>query len=99
LQCDIILDFTWVDGHGKIHVTPRATEEGLAICSGMGILGIITEVTFQFTPPTHTKLITRYLSDDATLVDDIEKMLKVNGVHSYGIASNHQQKPCTHCLI
>ena len=44
----------------------------------MGILGIITEVTFQFTAPTHTKLITRYLSDDANLVDDIEKMLKVS---------------------
>lgn len=29
------------------------------------------------TPPTNTKLITRYLSSDADMFGDIEKMLKV----------------------
>lgn len=36
-------------------------------------------MTLQMTPPTNTKLITRYLSSDETLFEDIEKMLKVGG--------------------
>jgi hypothetical protein len=30
------------------------------------------------TPPSHTKLITRYLANDTDIVGDIEKMLKVS---------------------
>jgi hypothetical protein len=44
----------------------------------MGLIGLITELELQLTPPTHTKLITRYLSPDTNLVQDIEKMLKVS---------------------
>lgn len=66
-----------VDGKGKVHQLKRISPEGLAVCAGMGLLGIVTEMTIQLTPPTHTKLITRYLANDTNLVDDIEKMLKV----------------------
>lgn len=38
----------------------------------------LSELLIQMTPPTHTKLITRYLANDTDIVGDIEKMLKVS---------------------
>lgn len=49
------------------------------LCGGLGLIGLVTELEVQMTPPTHTKLITRYLSKDDDLVNDVEKMLKVGG--------------------
>jgi FAD/FMN-containing dehydrogenase len=77
LQCDVLLNITMIDGKGQVHQLKRISPEGLAVCAGMGLLGIVTEMTIQLTPTTHTKLITRYLANDTNLVDDIEKMLKV----------------------
>jgi FAD/FMN-containing dehydrogenase len=58
--------------------SPRDSKEVKLFCGGMGLIGLITELEIQLTPPTHTKLITRYLSKDENMVDDIEKMLKVS---------------------
>jgi hypothetical protein len=75
----MIIDVTWVDGLGNIHRSRNPSPEFHAISAGLGLTGIVTEIKLQLTPPTNTKLITRYLSSDATLFDDIEKMLKVRG--------------------
>jgi hypothetical protein len=39
---------------------------------------LLPELEIQMTPPSHTKLITRYLANDTDIVGDIAKMLKVS---------------------
>jgi len=73
----MILELTMVDGKGDIVKVKNPSPEFNAVSAGLGLTGIITEMVLQLTPPTNTKLITRYLSSDATLFEDIEKMLKV----------------------
>lgn len=75
--CDTLISLTWVDQHGEIRKSPRNSKEAKLFCGGMGLIGLITELEVQLTPPTHTKLITRYLSKDDNLVEEVEKMLKV----------------------
>jgi hypothetical protein len=36
-----------VDGTGQVHVVTRHSKVGRALCSGMGLLGIITEVQLK----------------------------------------------------
>lgn len=76
--CDTLISITWVDHQGNIRNSKRDSQEARIFCGGMGLIGLITELELQLTAPTHTKLITRYLSPDTNLVADIEKMLKVS---------------------
>lgn len=75
--CDTLISVTWVTAEGEVRKSPRDSAEVKLFCGGMGLIGIITELEIQLTPPTHTKLITRYLSNDTDIVNDIAKMLKV----------------------
>jgi FAD/FMN-containing dehydrogenase len=77
--CDTLISLTWVDHQGNIRKNARQDKEVRLFCGGLGLIGLITELEIQLTPPTHTKLITRYLAKDDNMVDDIEKMLKVGG--------------------
>jgi hypothetical protein len=36
-----------VDGLGNVHVVPRHSAAGRGLCSGLGLLGIITELKLQ----------------------------------------------------
>ena len=72
----MVVDFTWVDAKGKVHVSSRNSPEGRAHSGGMGLLGVITEFRLQLTPPSLTKLDTWYMKPDADLTGDIAKMLK-----------------------
>jgi hypothetical protein len=47
VQCDIVTEITFVDGQGVVHVVPRHSAAGRGLCSGLGLLGIITELTLQ----------------------------------------------------
>lgn len=76
--CDTLISVTWVNVDGEIKKSLRQSPEAKLFCGGLGIIGIITEIELQMTPTTHTKLITRYLSSDADLFNDIAKMLKVS---------------------
>ncbi len=76
--CDTLIRITWVDVDGNVRVSARDTDEARLFCGGLGLIGIMTELELQLTPPTHTKLITRYLANDTNIVSDIEKMLKVS---------------------
>lgn len=91
--CDTLISLTWVDHQGNIRKSARKDKEGKMFCGGMGLIGLITELEVQLTPPTHTKLITRYLSNDTNLVDDIEKMLKVWS------SSNHSGSSSSKALL
>jgi len=75
--CDTLVSLTWVDHKGDIQKSHRNSKEVKLFCGGMGLIGLITELELQMTAPTHTKLITRYLSKDDNIVEDVEKMLKV----------------------
>lgn len=76
--CDTLISVTWVDVNGNVRVSARNSDEVRLFCGGLGLIGIMTELELQLTPPTHTKLITRYLSNDTNMVKDIEKMLRVS---------------------
>lgn len=90
--CDTLVSLTWVDHNGNIQKSPRNSKEVRLFCGGMGLIGLITELELQMTAPTHTKLITRYLSKDDNIVDDVEKMLKVGAA---GRIAQHTTQPCS----
>lgn len=46
-QCDWTVSITWVDAAGNVHVSPRGSEEARGICGGVGLVGIIAELTLQ----------------------------------------------------
>jgi hypothetical protein len=75
---DTVKEIIWIDGMGAVRRSARDSDEGRAIAGGLGLTGIVTELVLQLTPPTHTQLITRYLSSDANMLEDLEMMLKVS---------------------
>lgn len=78
-QCDWFVDVTWVDARGEVHVSPKGSEEAIALCGGLGLFGTITELTLQLTEYTNTHFFTWYLKDDTNIAEDVEKMLQVWG--------------------
>ncbi|KAF8062634.1 GULLO2 [Scenedesmus sp. PABB004] len=67
---DILLEVTWVDGQGEVHVDARNSTAGRALVGGLGVAGMVTELLLQLTPPSHTQLSTRFKRPDADLVAD-----------------------------
>lgn len=77
LQADLVVDIIWVDGKGDVHISKRNSDEGRALCGGVGVLGIITELVLQLQPLSHTKVETWGTVSDGNLAADIQTMLKV----------------------
>ena len=75
-KADTVIEFTWVDVDGNVHVSKRDSPEGHMHSGGMGLIGVITEFTLQVTASSLTKLDTLYMKNDADLMGDIGKMLK-----------------------
>eukprot|EP00878_Enallax_costatus_P025086 GHUV01026807.1.p1 GENE.GHUV01026807.1~~GHUV01026807.1.p1 ORF type:complete len:612 (+),score=124.44 GHUV01026807.1:250-2085(+) len=75
--CDWFVEVTWVDANGDIHTSVKGTEDAKALCGGIGLLGVIAEITLQMKPTTNSWFKTWYLKDDAHLAEDIEAMLKI----------------------
>jgi hypothetical protein len=50
LQADIVSTITFVDGAGTIRRVARNSRVGRGLAGGLGMLGVITEVTLQLTP-------------------------------------------------
>jgi FAD/FMN-containing dehydrogenase len=50
LQADIVSSITFVDGVGTTHRVARSSRVGRGVVGGLGMLGVITEVTLQLTP-------------------------------------------------
>lgn len=75
----MLLEITWVDGQGNIHVSPRNSTAGRALVGGLGLAGVVTELLFQLQGPSHTKLTTRFKQSDINLYQDVKAMLKVRG--------------------
>lgn len=49
-QADIVTSITFVDGCGRINTVDRNSLVGRGLAGGVGMLGIITEVTLQLKP-------------------------------------------------
>lgn len=75
---DTILEVTWVDGTGKVHVSKKGDPEFAAFNGGLGVFGVMTELLIQLTPTTDTRLST-VTNKDTDMTADINKMLKVVG--------------------
>lgn len=47
LQADFVTSVTFVDGKGVIYTVDRDSTEGRGLMGGLGMLGVITEVTLK----------------------------------------------------
>jgi FAD/FMN-containing dehydrogenase len=79
---DTVLEVTWVDGTGKVHVSKKGDPEFAAFNGGLGVFGIMTELLIQLTPPSNTQLIT-VTKKDTTMMAEINNLLKVSVCGSY----------------
>jgi FAD/FMN-containing dehydrogenase len=77
---DTVLEVTWVDGTGKVHVSKKGDPEFAALNGGLGVFGVMTELLLQLTPPSNTQLIT-VTKNDTNMMQEINKLLKVGGGH------------------
>ena len=75
---DTVLAVKLIDGLGNVKVLKRTDPDFKLINGGLGLIGIITEITFKMTPPSNTQLITLERRNDASLATDIPKMLEVS---------------------
>lgn len=76
---NLITKVKWVNGKGDIVVSDAATERGAreirGLVGGLGLLGIITEFTFELESPSVTIALTHNGLDDATLATEETKLL------------------------
>jgi FAD/FMN-containing dehydrogenase len=77
--CDIVSNIQWVDGKGEVHTSARSSPEGRAICGGLGVTGVVTQVTLQLKEAGKVLVRTRSHVADDKLIDDIEAMQQVRG--------------------
>lgn len=73
---DTILEVTWVDGTGKVHVSKKGDPEFAAFNGGLGVFGVMTELLIQLTAPSNTQLIT-VTKKDTNIMAEINNLLKV----------------------
>lgn len=77
MQGDIALEFTWVDASGVVRTSDRHSPEGKGLAGGVGLIGIITEIKLQMTPPSNTKAISKNLIPDINIGQDTLNYVKV----------------------
>lgn len=73
---DTLLEITWVDGTGKVHVSKPDDPEFRGMNGGLGVYGVMTEFLMQMTPPRGAELITVRKSDK-DMFKTINELLKV----------------------
>ena len=75
-----MVDLTWVNAKGEEYTSSRYSAEGRALVGGVGLVGIITDVTLQLEPATFIRVDTpKFHASDRSLYADIQTMLKVRG--------------------
>jgi FAD/FMN-containing dehydrogenase len=60
-----------------VRTSARHSEAGRALVGGLGVAGIITELTLQLQGPSRTAVDTRSKKSDANLYGDILDLLQV----------------------
>lgn len=77
---DTLLEITWVDGTGKVHVSKPQDPEFRGMVGGLGVYGVITELLMQMTPLSYTTLTT-IQTKDTNMFRDVNNMLKTISPH------------------
>jgi len=68
----------WVDAAGTVHTATRADPKTWrALNGGLGLIGAITELVLQLTPPTNTQLKTVLNQPDSRMYELVVELLKV----------------------
>lgn len=49
------------------------------MAGGVGLIGIISEVKLQMTPPSNTKAVSINLIPDSNIAEDVKSFIKVSG--------------------
>lgn len=73
---DNVLEVTWVDGTGKVHVSKQGDADFTAFNGGLGVFGVMTELLIQLTPTSNAELIT-VKQNDTNMMNNINGLLKV----------------------
>jgi len=77
MLADTVLAVKIVDGTGAVHIIKKGDPDFRMLNGGLGLVGIITEITFQMTAPTNTQLFTLEKVDDNNLANDVQKMFEL----------------------
>jgi hypothetical protein len=64
---------------GTIHRSAHDSPEGRAIAGGMGLLGVVTEVTLRMEPLSKTAALTLTAKSDQTMAADAARLQQVGG--------------------
>ncbi|GBF95589.1 FAD FMN-containing dehydrogenase [Raphidocelis subcapitata] len=72
---DILKEITWVDATGTTRTSARDSPEGRALAGGLGLLGIVSELTLQLAPPSNTRFETVWQSGDEDIASDILELV------------------------
>ena len=82
---DLVRKVKWVDARGEIIVSDLETEhgakEGRALVGGLGLLGVVTEITLQLQPNTRTVVEVRKDLNDTNMVAEVLKSLEEETPH------------------
>lgn len=78
---DLVVKLTWVNGLGDVVVSDRDSIEVDALVGGLGLLGVLTEVTLQLQPPSFTVVETRSHLDDTNMVSELRRLLENETPH------------------
>lgn len=82
-----------MDANGEIHKATKDTPETWrALNGGLGLIGVITELVLQLTPPTNTQLKTLINQPDDNMYELIEQLLQVGGWGS-SEGTHHEVEP------
>jgi hypothetical protein len=71
---DLVAKLTWVNGRGEIVVSKAGSPEVAALVGGLGLLGVLTEVTLQLHPRSYTVVESRNNLDDNNMVAELTSL-------------------------
>lgn len=71
-----MLNFTWVNSQGEVITSQRDSPEGRAVVGGLGLVGIVTEMSLQLAPASHTRFDTVWKRPDTNIAQEILDLLK-----------------------
>jgi FAD/FMN-containing dehydrogenase len=107
-QADIVRGITFVDGTGNVTRVSRNSHVGRGLVGGVGMLGVITEITVQLRPGIgKTKIWGTGVKSDANFAQDLLQ-LWVSFVLSYCQQSSvlnsqaafmHDQSRCVAAIV
>lgn len=72
----LVRSLKWVNAKEDVIMSGTDTEEGAALLGGIGLLGVITEITFQLEASSLTVVEVRDDLDDATMAAEVERIMK-----------------------